>query len=76
MVRRERLINKLENAGLRLADFGVRGDLFKGTVAGVVRFASVPRHDLLDDEYVRQTLHFAGCDRDAIEIFITNNQAG
>ena len=74
MVRRERVINKLQDCGLRLADFGVRTDLFKGTVGGVMRLASIPRHDLLDDHFVRQQLHFAGCDRDDVEAFIANNQ--
>jgi hypothetical protein len=76
MIPRERLINKLIDHGLRLADFGVRGDFFKGTVGGVMRIASIPRHDLLEDEFVRQQLHFAGCDRDQIETFIANNQSG
>jgi hypothetical protein len=74
MVRRERLINKLQDCGLRLADFGVRTDLFKGTVSGVMRMASIPRHDLLENDLVRQQLHFVGCDRDDIETFIANNQ--
>lgn len=76
MIPRERLINKLEDCGLRLADFGVRTDVFKGTIGGVMRLASVPRHDLLEDEFVRQQLHFTGCDRDDIETFIANNQSG
>jgi hypothetical protein len=74
MIRRERLINKLEDCGLRLADFGVRTDLFKGRVRGVTRIASIPRHDLLDELVVRQQLHFVGCDRDEIEAFIANNR--
>lgn len=76
MVPRERLIRKLEDLGLRLADFGVLNLLFKGTVDGKVRFTSVQRHDLIDDEYVRQALRQAGCEHDAIETFIANNQGG
>jgi len=76
MVRRERLIKKVEELGLRLADFGVRNDFFQGTVGGILRCASVPRHDLLDDEFVRLQLHHSGCGRDEIESFIANNQAG
>ena len=80
MIRRERLIkrliDKLEDIGLRCADIGARVAFFKGKVAGLPRIASVPIFDLLEDEYVRQQLHFIGLEREEIETFIAQNRQG
>ena len=71
MIPRGRLINKLEELGFRYVSSLSRNDLFKKIGSGI-RYASIPRHDLLEDETVREVLRHAGCSQDEIGAFIQN----
>lgn len=76
MIPQGRLINKLEELGLRCVSPGQLIGFFKGRVRGVERIATVNlRHDLLDEKTVRETLHRVGCDIDEVEDFIAKTRA-
>lgn len=71
MIRRERVIKKLEEIGFVYVSGAARNDLFKARINGMVRYASLVRHDYLENETVRSILNQAGCDIEEIERFIS-----
>jgi hypothetical protein len=76
VIAQERLINKLNDLGLRCSNPGQLIGYFKGRVRGVDRIATINiRHDFIDEETVRRTLMLIGCDTDEIEGFISQNRA-
>ena len=69
MIRRETFCNKLNDLKYRYKRETDRVLLYKKP--GNPTFVTVPRRDLLDEDYVRTTLRLCGCSLDEIEQFIT-----
>lgn len=72
MIRRETFYNKLGELGYRFKRQTDRVLLYKKP--NNPTFVTVPRRDLIDEDYVRTTLRVCGCSLDEIERFITVNR--
>lgn len=72
VIRREHFCNKLKELGYRYKRETDRVSLWKKP--GNPSFVTVPRRDLVDEDYVRATLRMSGCNRQDIETFITTNR--
>jgi hypothetical protein len=65
MVRRESFFNKIRELGYSYKDQRPRITLWRKGV----HFISVPRRDLLTDEFVSNSLRQAGCNEEEIQSF-------
>ncbi len=70
-IRRERLVNKLRDLGYKLKQDAWRVTIFRHPVS--MRVVSVPKRDLLSEEFVRSVLRQAGCDADDVKTFVCSN---
>jgi len=68
VIRREHFCNKLNDLGYRYKRETDRVYLYKKP--GNPSFATVPRRDLVDEDYVRATLRMCGCSPQDIETFV------
>lgn len=73
MIRRERFVNKLNELGYSYKSQGDRAMLYKK--AGQRGYVTVPKRDLLDEQYVRGQLSLAGCTQADVEAFICQNRS-
>lgn len=69
VIPRDALCNKLHELGYSFKRQADRVCIYKRP--GNPSFATVPRRDLLDEQYVGTQLRLAGCSPDEIEAFIT-----
>jgi len=68
MVRRETYINKIRELGYTYKGQRPRINLWRKGM----HFISVPRRDLLTDEFVKSTLSQAGCQSEEILAFLSS----
>jgi hypothetical protein len=73
VIRREHYCNKLRERGYTFDRQGDRVMLYKRP--GNPDFVTVPRRDLIGDDYVRSALLRAGFDSKDVENFIATHQA-
>jgi len=71
MVKRERLIKKIEEKGYVLVDSGAAVFLFRKP--GTMQFITVRRVDYIPDDAARLICNQLGEDADCIETFVANN---
>ena len=72
MIRREHFSNKLNELGYRYKRETDRVYLYKKP--GNPAFVTIPRRDLLDEDYIRATLRMCGCSAQDIETFVATNK--
>ena len=70
MVRREHFVNKIRSLGYKFKDEQKRTYLYRKTNG--THFISVPKPDLLEDEYVMSVLRQAGLTDEDIKAFIAS----
>jgi len=70
MVRREAFINKIRDKGFVYKTTQKRTYLYKKS--GTTDYISVPKADLLEDEFVVSALRQHGCSKEEIEGFIAS----
>ena len=70
MVRKEAFINKIRELNYTYKKQQKRVDLWRK--AGGTHFISVPRRDLLDEEFVSSSLRQAGVSEEEIRTFISS----
>lgn len=70
MIRREHFCNKLGELRYSFKRQADRVMLYKRP--GDHNYVTVPRKDLLDEDYVRATLLRSGCSKEDVERFIAN----
>jgi hypothetical protein len=70
MVRREAFINKIREIGFAYKTTQKRTFLYKKS--GTTDYISVPKADLLEDEFVTHSLRQHGCSKEEIERFIAS----
>jgi len=68
VIRREHFCNRIRDLGFKYKRETDRVYLYKKP--GNPSFITIPRSDLLDDDFVRVNLKLCGCSKEDIETFI------